>query len=393
MTNGDCFFEVGCRQHCKHGQFVHGDVFLSRRIKEEDRIVSVLSDGLGSGVKANVLATLTATMAATYMENHTNVKKTAEVIMDTLPVCSVRKISYSTFTIIDIGSGGHTRMVEHGNPSFALLRGGTAVEIPRQVVPLDRRQDREVLFSEFQAQVGDRIVVISDGVSQAAMGSPNMPLGWSPDDVLKYAGDCVLQNHTISAGDMAKALVDRACELDGHSPKDDMSAAVIYLRRPRRLLVASGPPFSADKDKELAELVRTFSGRKVICGGTTAKIIARELKRKVVLTQEQLDASVPPISRMQGVDLITEGTLTLSKVAELLEKGFARDGNVVDAATLLASELLDSDLIQFIVGTRINEAHQDPNIPTELEIRRNIVAKIARSLEEKYLKETQRRFV
>ncbi len=393
MAAGERFLEVAHCQHRKHGQVAYGDVFLSRRIKEEDRVLSVLADGLGSGIKANVLATLTATMAAKYAEHYTDIKQSAEVILDTLPVCSVRKISYSTFTLVDVSATGHTRIVEHGNPPYVLLRGGRVAEVPKHVITLERWQDREVLFSEFDIGVGDYILVVSDGIAQAAMGSRAWPLGWGTENLVGYVGELMTQRPSISAGELARALADHACSLDGQVPKDDITAAVIYSRRPRRLLVVTGPPFAKEKDKELAEQIRDFPGRKVICGGTTAGIVGRELRRKVVMSLEQMDGDVPPIARMQGIDLITEGTLTLGRVVDLLEKGAGRDGLPPNAAGILAAELLDSDLIEFAVGTRINEAHQDPNIPIELEMRRGLVARIARVLEEKYLKETRRRYV
>ena len=393
MVSAEHFLEVSHWQHAKQGQVVYGDVFLSRRIKDEDRVISVLSDGLGSGVKANVLATLTATMAAKYTEHYTDVKQTAQVIMDTLPVCSVRRISYSTFTIVDVAASGRMRIVEHGNPPYVLLRGGRAVDVPRQVVTLDRWQDREVLFSEFDARIGDYVLAFSDGVSQAAMGSAQMPLGWGVEEVTQHAGHLVARNSTLSADELARAIADRAMHLDSQVPKDDMTAAVVYFRQPRRLLLVTGPPFAKEKDRELAELIRDWPGRKVICGGTTANIVARELRRKVVMQLDQASSDVPPVSRMQGVDLVTEGTLTLARVAEILEKGPRYTSPNPSAATLLAAQLLDSDQIRFVVGTRINDAHQDPNTPIELEMRRNLIARISRVLEEKYLKETSRKFV
>ncbi|OGV70972.1 MAG: stage II sporulation protein E [Lentisphaerae bacterium RIFOXYB12_FULL_65_16] len=392
-TDNDRFLEVDHWQHCKSGQFVAGDVFLSHRIKEEGRVISVLSDGLGSGVKANVLATLTATMATKYIENYTNVSRTAEIIMDTLPVCSVRRISYSTFTIVDVDAANHTRVVEHGNPPYVLLRGGDEVEVPKQLIKLEKWQDRDVLLSEFDARVGDRIVFCSDGVTQAGMGSRNMPLGWGSESVTAHLRELVAKQPTVSAGDMARRLANHAREVDNLEPKDDITAAVIYVRQPRRLLLITGPPFAKDKDAELAARVRDFPGRKIICGGTTAQIVARELKRKVVMSMDELDPEIPPSSSMEGVDLITEGTLTLSRAADIIEKGAGREPMPRNAATMLASALLGSDWIQFVVGTRINEAHQDPNTPVELEIRRTIIARIARVLEEKYLKDTRRRYV
>ena len=177
-TTRDFFLDIDFYQFCKHRQYVTGDVFLTHKIKEEDRVIAVLSDGLGSGIKASVLATLTATMALKYTSNYADVRETAEVIMDTLPVCSIRKISYSTFTIVDISGYGHARVIEHGNPQYVLLRGTEMVSVPKTPVHLEKWHDREVDFSEFDVHIGDRILFFSDGISQAGMGRPDFPLGW-----------------------------------------------------------------------------------------------------------------------------------------------------------------------------------------------------------------------
>jgi hypothetical protein len=137
----------------------------------------------------------------------------------------------------------------------------------------------------------------------------------------------------------------------------------------------------------MADLVRDFKGRLAISGGTTANIIARELGRDVRVNLKNFDPSLPPKSEMEGIDLVTEGILTLGRVAEMLEKNESPEESARNAASELLELLLSSDNIRFVVGTRINEAHQDPNIPVELEIRRNVVKKIARLLEEDHLKE------
>jgi hypothetical protein len=389
----DFFLDVDSYQHCKHRQFVAGDVFLTHKIKEENRVITVLSDGLGSGIKASVLATLTASMAIKYISNYMDIKQTAEVIMDTLPVCKVRKISYSTFTIVDISSSGHTRVIEHGNPPYVLLRNGTAEQIEKIPIHLKKWEDREVHFSEFDAHIGDRIVFFSDGVSQAGMGLPQMPLGWGRENVVRQAQEWLNRRKSASARELARRIVISARQFDGYTPKDDISCGVMYLRAPRNLLVVTGPPFSESMDSELAHLVDTFEGQKVVCGGTTASIVARELDREINMILEKLDPEVPPFSEMDGVDLVTEGTLTLSKSAEILERGQNPELMKTNAATMLVSTFLDSDIIHFVIGTRINEAHQDPNLPVELDIRRNIIKKISHLLETKYLKEVRKRLI
>ncbi len=393
QSTNDFFLDIDYYQYCKHRQNIAGDVFLTHKIKEENRVIAVLSDGLGSGIKASVLATLTATMALKYISNYMDVRETAEVIMDTLPVCSVRKISYSTFTIVDINGSGHARVIEHGNPSYVLLRESGPVSVSKTLIQLDKWEDRDVTFSEFDVQVGDRILYFSDGVSQAGMGRRDFPMGWGRKSVVEQVQKWVKWEKTISSRQLAMKTVVRARQIDEYEPKDDITCGVMYLRHPRSLLVATGPPFSESKDAELAQMVDSFNGRKVLCGGTTASIIARELDRDVEMDLGNIDPEIPPPSQMEGIDLITEGTITLSKVAEILERGQNPDSMRPNAATALTSILLDSDLIFFVVGTRVNEAHQDPNLPVELDIRRNIIKKLTSLLEEKYLKETDRRFI
>ncbi|MGA2449030.1 MAG: SpoIIE family protein phosphatase, partial [Polyangiaceae bacterium] len=361
--------EVAFEQHAKNGQILPGDVFVSRRIKEEDRIVSVISDGLGSGVKANVLATLTATMSLKYAASFQDVRKSAETIMSTLPVCSVRKISYSTFTIVDVDGEGHTRVIEHGNPPFALVRREAICSVPTERIGLERWPDRPIAFGRFRLELGDRLVIMSDGVTQSGMGQRSMPLGWGDEAAACFIVDAVRRDPTISARRLARLAIDRAMENDGGFAKDDISCAVLSYRMPRRLLVASGPPFARERDDELADLVAGYAGRTAVCGGTTARIIGRALHRTIHSRIESLDSEIPPSATMEGVDLVTEGTLTLARAAELLDG--AKNGPLPkNPAGELVELMLDSDVVDFVIGTRINEAHQDPNIPVELDLRR-----------------------
>jgi hypothetical protein len=392
-TTKDFFLDIDSYQFCKHGQYVTGDVFITHKIKEENRVIACLSDGLGSGIKASVLATLTATMALKYTTNYADVRETAEVIMDTLPVCKVRKISYSTFTIIDVNSLGHARVIEHGNPNYVLMRGTEVVQVPKSPIQLKKWHDREVNISEFDFRIGDRILYFSDGVSQAGMGLPKYPLGWERRNVVQHIQQWIRWEKGISSRLLASKVAIQARQIDSYEPKDDITCGVMYLRHPRQLLVVTGPPFAQSKDEELAHIVKSFDGRKVICGGTTAQILGRELDEDIEMDLDRLDPEIPPSSKMAGIELITEGTLTLSKVAEILERGQKPELMRANAATSLTSILLDSDMIYFIVGTRVNEAHQDPNLPVELDIRRNILKKIVTLLEEKYLKETSLRFI
>ena len=385
----ESFIEVGSFQRAKSGQAISGDVFLSEKVKHEPRIVSVLSDGLGSGVKASVLATMTATMALKFAASGMDSERSAEVIMDTLPICSERKISYSTFTVVDVERTGQVRILEHGNPPFLLIRPNGEVQIEKQQMRLERWRDRIISSSGFEVRREDRIIFFSDGVSQAGTGMARTPFGWGTENAGVWARKLIEENPTISARELSRRIVDKAREIDGLLVRDDITCGVVYFRRPRQLLVLTGPPFNRTHDQDLAMLAMNAPEPKVICGGTTANIIARKLRREIHNDIGQpRDPRVPPVARMEGFELVTEGALTLSEALRLLEEGIAEDAPS-NGAVRLAQMLIDSDIVRFAVGTSVNEAHQDPEFPIEFDLRRNIVKRIAKILETKYMKRIQ----
>ena len=398
------FFEVGVYNVNKNGKFCCGDTFMSRKMQEENRLVCVLSDGLGSGVRANILSTMTASMALNFCLRNEPVVRTANIIKNTLPIDSSRNISYSTFTIADVDAlTGTGKVVEYDNPPFLLIRNGKVIDVDKELMDVDYTfTDEEhppvgnVYISHINFKPGDRLIMFSDGVVQSGMGisSANMPFGWGVDGIAAYAEKVIAQNSTISAQDLAHDIVTRAVFNDGYKSKDDITCACVYIRSPRRLLLCSGPPFDEAKDKYLGDVVRDFDGKKIICGGTTSKIISRQLNEPIEVPLTNLSPDMPPASIMKGIDLITEGILTLGKLNELLERKGASDikGNKTPAHDIF-NLLMQSDCIHFLIGTKINEAHQDPSLPVELEIRRNVIKRIEKQLEEKFLKEVHVEFI
>lgn len=393
MNKPTLFVDLGFSQCQKHRENICGDAFKFTKLPEEERVLAVLSDGLGSGVKANILANMTASMALRFIAENTEIIRTAEIIMSALPICQVRKISYATFTIVDTVLNGRTRIIEMGNPPFLLVRNGQGVEIKSRKVESPNWKERAINVYEFEALPNDRLVFFSDGISQAGMGTDKFPLGWRIKGCLKYIEDVVKQNSAISAHELANAVVREALRKEpGYLAEDDMTCAVIYFRNPKKMLLFTGPPFDRVHDAECAEMLNSFEGDKVICGGTTAEIIGRELGRTITMDLSSMVGSdLPPISTMEGVNLITEGIFTLTKTAQYLENGTG--GKINNAAGRLVEILMNNDIIELVVGTRINEAHQDPNLPVDLEIRRNIVKRIAKVLREKYLKEVNIKYV
>ncbi|MFO7617087.1 MAG: SpoIIE family protein phosphatase [Bacteroidales bacterium] len=387
MSEENFHIEVNCQQRSQGGERICGDVFLSQRIPEENRTIIVLSDGMGHGIKANMLATLTATMALNFTREHKEVEKIAEIIMNTLPVCSERKISYSTFTVVDIHDEGLTRILEYDNPHAMIFRGRQSLEPEWTCIVMnsDKHAGKEILTCSFRARKEDRIVLCTDGIVQSGMGFTAYPFGWGRENASTQIRDLITRDPAISARKLATRLIHLATQNDRNHPQDDTSCAAIYFREPRKMLICSGPPYEQERDAELAGRVRTFEGRKVVCGATTADIIAREWQEKIVDSFEFTDPELPPVSSMEGVDLITEGILTLSKVSRLLDQYTENLRLGKGPADEIVKMILQSDEVHFLVGTRINIAHQDPSLPVELEIRRTVVKRIARVLERKFL--------
>lgn len=395
LNSQETFVEVGHYQLCKYNQRAEGDVFLSQKNPSDGRVITTLSDGLGSGIKAGVLATLTATMATKFIANDISIRRAAEIIMNTLPVCKDRGISYATFTLVDIEPDATVRIMEYDNPPYVLVRQETVIEPIKDITPIQRKDKstapkREALlhYSRYEARPGDRLIFFSDGVTQSGMGSPCYPFGWGSDNVQDFILEEIRGNQLISARELARRVVQEASLHDGYKPKDDISCGVIYFRKPRDLLIVTGPPLYKERDAELASLFSLFDGQKIICGGTTANILSRELNRPITVNLKDFDPKVPPCSQMEGAAMVTEGIITMGAVSEILEKEMDIDKLKPNAATRMVEHFLNCDRIWFVVGTKINEAHQDPNMPVELEIRRNVVKKIAALLQEKYLKET-----
>lgn len=395
LNSGRYLIEVDHYQQYKHHQQVGGDTFFCTRLRDEDRTISILSDGLGSGVKASVLSTLTAVMAGRFTAGYRDVKRTSELIMKTLPVCSERKISYATFTIVDIDGRGLARIIEYDNPPVILIRNHQVLQLESDAMTGQVGSQRPYTLNYYNIpiQYGDRLMFFSDGVSQSGIGLNTFPLGWGRDRAAALACEIIHANPSVSARDLAKAIVQQAVRNDANHALDDITCGVVYYRKPRELMIISGPPFDPAKDQDMAAMLARHQGRKIICGGTTAKLMARELGREVTFDLSTLKPGIPPASRMDGIDLVTEGILTLRHVANVLQDRQQEPDDPTSPAHQIVNMMLDSDIIRFVVGTRINEAYQDPRIPEEIALRRSLIREIVHHLETTHLKETHVQFI
>jgi len=395
MNSFPFFIEVAYSQKSHHEERICGDVFLSKRTEGKQRVIIVLSDGMGHGVKANILATLTATMSLSLTEEHKNPNSIAQLIMKTLPVCSQRQTTYSTFTIIDIDLNNDVLVIEYDNPQTLITREKEIFEPEWHciVTESDRKRNKEILSCRFSPKKEDRIIFWTDGITQSGIGTEEYPQGWGIKNAIEFAKKIVTAEPQISAQKLASKVVNMASMNDSWQLNDDATCVVAYFRTPRKLLICSGPPFDPENDRLLTDRIKDFEDKKIICGATTANIVSREFRQPIVDNLISNDHELPPTSKMKGVDLITEGILTLSKTYLILDKYNEKIELGNGPADELARFIVDSDEITFVVGTRINEANQDPRLPIELELRRTLIKRMKTLLEQKFLKEVDIEYI
>ena len=386
----DFHIEIDFAQKQPSGQIVCGDVFISKLIKEDGRTILVLSDGVGHGVKANVLATMTATMALNYTALYKRPEAAARIMMEALPRDSDGVKPYATFTIIELESDGMVRIVNYDNPKSVIIRNGVPFTPTKEYllnITGAENAGKVLRCREFHAMKEDRIVFMSDGITQSGMENEKMKMSWGQESVETYVVQQLTRSSDISARRLTKKVLNKAIQNDGFHLRDDASCGVIYFRDPREMLLITGPPFFKAKDRDFAQRIRDYQGIKIVCGGTTAEIIARELNEEI---ETEISLSNPyalPKYALAGFHLVTEGILTIGKVEELLENYDSEQRYGNSPAEEIVKQLLQHDRIVVLVGTRINWAHHDPDQPIEMEIRKFVVKRIVKLLEEKFFKE------
>ena len=392
-NNQDYHVEIDVQQKRPRNEIACGDVFLSDIFREEGRTILVLSDGIGHGIKASVLAQLTATMALKYARFHTKPEISSRIIMEALPKSSDGKESYATFTIIELEADGKVRIINYDNPPVLIIRNGKPFQPKEYELEVRGHENVGKLLRcrEFVARKEDRLVFLTDGVVQSGLGGNNRyPMGWGIDNVNSFALNQVERMPTISAAKLSRKIINQAAMNDNFEMKDDTTSGVIYFREPRKFMLITGPPFYKIKDYDFADRIKSFNGKKIICGGTTAEIIARELNMNVEIEHApKTRNTLPPSAKMEGFEMVTEGILTLGKVEEILDN-YNSDTRLQDSPPeKVVKLLLQHDSIEIILGTRINWAHQDPEQPIELELRKFVVKRIMKILANKFFKHVE----
>ena len=349
-------------------------------VRNKEGTTIVLADGLGSGVKANILATLTSKLLCLMIANGVNIEECIASVISTLPVCQVRKVAYATFTLVHLDNDGNGYIFEFDNPPLIYLRNGKRINLDREKKVI---MNKSVYYSLINAEENDCIILCSDGAPHAGIGK-TMNLGWSIEDIANYIENSY--SNDLSAIQIASIIGEACNSLYMGEPGDDTTVSVLKLIKPVTVNLLVGPPMEEINDEKVVKNFLSQNGYKIVCGGTTSKIVSKYLNKEIITNLDYVNSNVPPIAKIEGIDLVTEGVITLGRLLELTNRYFdIKDINnktlkEKDGATLLANFILKkASHINLFVGTTLNQAHKD--LPIDISMKMKIVENLKVSLE------------
>ena len=374
--------DIGYKSINHYGEQLCGDhVDIIER--DDGSTVIVLADGLGSGVKASILSTLTSKIISTMMAEGLSLEDCVQTIAATLPICSVRGVAYSTFTIIHLINNETAELIQYDNPQIILIRDGENYDYPKTEMNID---GKKILRSTIKLRENDLFVAMSDGCPHAGIGT-SYNFGWKREDIISYLEP--LSSAGYTAKTLSTILVDECNSLYGEQPGDDATACVVRIRKRNPMNILFGPPSNRDDCDRMMSLFFSKEGKHIICGGTTSSIAAKYLHKPIRASLNYEKSDVPPIAEIEGVDLVTEGVITVNKVLTYA-KDYLDENKMYDqwnfkndGASLICRLLFEEATdINFYVGRAINPAHQNPDLPINFSIKMNLVEELSKCLKQ-----------
>lgn len=372
--------DIGYKSINHYGEQLCGD-HVDIIEQSENSSVIVLADGLGSGVKASILSTLTSKIISTMMAEGLALEDCVETIAATLPVCSVRGVAYSTFTIIHLINNETAELIQYDNPQVILIRDGSNFDYPTTELNIGGKQ---IYKSVIKLREDDIFVAMSDGCPHAGIGIA-YNFGWKREDIISFLEPVSVAGYTAKT--LSTILVDECNKLYGGKPGDDATACVVRIRKREPLNLLFGPPSNRDDCNRMMALFFSKEGKHIICGGTTSSIAAKYLGKPLIASLNFEESDVPPTAQIEGVDLVTEGVITINKVLTYA-KDYLKDNESYtqwsykhDGASLICRLLFEEATdINFYVGRAVNPAHQNPELPINFNIKMNLVEELSKCL-------------
>jgi hypothetical protein len=377
MTN--VVLESGFVSFNKNGESISGDFYTT--VKSKDKTTFVLSDGLGSGIKANILATLTAKILSTMMSSNMSIEESVYTMAKTLPICKVRNMAYSTFTILQINHRGDAYLAQFDNPSVILIRDGRNIIYDSTCRVI---HEKEIHESNLRLNIGDMLILATDGVTSAGLGKTTKN-GWKRESIIEYVQRWYTSE--MSPQRMAATIANASMDLYVDSPDDDITVAVFKICERKVVNLIVGPPEHKEDDNNILKLFFSKRGKKIVCGGTTAKIVSRYLNKPIIINSNTGSEDTPSTAWIQGVDLVTEGVITLEKILHIA-KQYTITSNVsldlknkTDGPSMIAKILFEEATdINFFIGKAINSAHNNSNSHISYAIKLGIIRELEKIL-------------
>ena len=378
----DLCADIGYKSINHYGEQLCGD-HIDIVEPDEDSTVVVLSDGLGSGVKASILSTLTSKIISTMLAEGLSLEECVETIAATLPVCSVRGVAYSTFTIIHLKNNETAELIQYDNPHTIIIRNEKNWDYPKTEMNIG---GKKIFKSVIQLQENDIFIAMSDGCPHAGIGTA-YNFGWKREDIASFLETLAPVGYT--AKNLSTMLIDECDKLYDHKPGDDATACVVKIRKRVLMNMLFGPPSNRDDADRMMSLFFSKEGKHIICGGTTSSIASKFLRKPLKPSLNFESSDVPPIAEIEGVDLVTEGVITVNKVVEYAQdylgenKHYEHWNFKKDGASLISRLLFEEATdINFYVGRAINPAHQNPDLPINFNIKMNLVEELSKCLKQ-----------
>ena len=376
----DLCSDIGYKSINHYGEQLCGD-HVEIVEPSDDSTVIVLSDGLGSGVKASILSTLTSKIISTMLAEGMSLEECVETIAATLPVCSVRGVAYSTFTILHFIRNQIAEIIQYDNPQVIAIRDGQICDYPKTESNIG---GKTIYKTSVRLQENDIFIAMSDGCPHAGIGI-SYNFGWKRDDIAEYMLSASYGGYTAKT--LSTMLVDECNRLYEGKPGDDATACVVRIRKRVPMNLLFGPPSNRDESDRMMSLFFSKEGKHIVCGGTTSTIAAKYLHKPLKASLNFEESDIPPTAEIEGVDLVTEGVITINRVLEYAKDylgdnklyetwSFKKDG-ASQISRLLFEEATD---INFYVGRAINPAHQNPDLPINFNIKMNLVDQLSKCL-------------
>ena len=374
--------DIGFKSINHYGEQLCGD-HIDIIEQNENSTVVVLSDGLGSGVKASILSTLTSKIISTMLAENLTIEECVNTIVATLPICSVRGVAYSTFTIAHIIDNKKIEIIEYDNPKVILIRNGKNYDYERIEHTI---AGKRIFKSVIELEENDIFVLMSDGCPHAGIGIA-YNFGWKREDIIQFMEGLSVVGYTAKI--LSTLLVDECNRLYDEKPGDDATACVIRIRKREPVNLLFGPPSNRDDCNRMLSLFFSKEGKHIVSGGTTSTLVSKFLDKPLYPSLSYGKSDIPPIAEIEGVDLVTEGVITINRVLEYAKdhigenKLYEQWCYQKDGASLISRILFEEATdINFYVGRAINPAHQNPDLPINFNIKMNLVTELSACLKQ-----------